>query len=84
MHPYLAGTPYRRPEATFDTANDHVDVFIAFRVEVRNVEKMFEKRLLGSLQMEEVSRVVENAQGIQLVKVDFRRIGIDIRHIGND
>lgn len=75
-----AGLSKGLTKAGLNAVHNYVDVFVALDIEAIDTEQVLEKLLLGALQMEQVARVMEDAEGIEFIKIDFGLIDITIGH----
>lgn len=67
-----AGSPEWFTKAGLDTVDHDVDVLIALNVKIIHSKQVLEEFLLGTLEMEQVTGVMEDSKCVQLIKIDFR------------
>lgn len=76
----LARFADRFAKAGFESVHHHVNILVAVGVEIGDPKELLEKGLLSALEVEEIAGVVQDAEGVEFIKINGGGMGIGFGH----
>ena len=76
----LARFADRFAKTGFESVHHHVNILVAVGVEIGDPEELLKKGLLRSFEVEEIAGMMEDAEGVEFIKINGGGMGIGFGH----
>ena len=76
----LARFADRFAKTGFESVHHHVNILVAVGVEIGDPEEVLKEGLLGALKVEEIAGMMEDAEGVEFIKINGGGMGIGSGH----
>lgn len=80
MDGQLARLADRFAEAGFESVHHHVNILVAVGVEIGDPEEVLKEGLLGALKVEEIAGMMQDAEGVEFIKINGGGMGVGFGH----
>ena len=80
-HGQLAGVAEGFAETGIESVHHHVDVLVPLGIEIIDAEEVLKEGLLRAFQMKEITGVMEDAEGVEFIKINRSGMGVSRGHL---
>ena len=80
MNSQLTRFTERFAETGFESVHHHINILVAFHVEIGDAEEVLKEGLLGALKVEEIAGMMEDAEGVEFIKINGGGMGVSLGH----
>lgn len=67
-------------EAGFESVHHHVNILVAVGVKIGDAEEVLKEGLLGAFEVEEIAGMMEDAEGVEFIKINGGGMGVGLGH----
>ena len=80
MNSQLTRFTDRFAEAGFESVHHHVNILVPVGVEIGDPEEVLKEGLLGALKVEEIAGMMEDAEGVEFIKINGGGMSVGFGH----